>query len=318
MMRAAGSAVRPMVIMLMGPTASGKTEAALRIADHADVDIVSVDSAMVYRRLDIGTAKPPPEVLARYPHALVDIVEPADSYSAARFVADADAAVRTSLAAGRTPILVGGTMLYFRAFKCGLNDLPAADARLRQTIAARAAAAGWPAVHEELARRDPTAAARIAPTNGPRIQRALEVLELTGCSIADHWAETAVPATRRLDCNVVEVAILPGDRAALHQRIVGRLDAMLRHGLVEEVRALRDDATLSIEMPAMRAVGYRQVWRHLDGCYDYAEMVDRLAAATRQVAKRQLTWLRRWNALAVASVDQACSRILAMLQGENL
>ena len=305
------------VVTLMGPTASGKTEAALRIADQADVDIVSVDSAMVYRRLDIGTAKPPPDVLARYPHALVDVVEPADAYSAARFVADADAAVRASLAAGRTPVLVGGTMLYFRAFTHGLNDLPAADAHFRQAVATWAAAVGWPAVHSELVRRDPAAAAHIAPTNGPRIQRALEVLELTGRSIADHWAETAIPATRRLRCNVVEVAILPDERAALHQRIVERLDAMLRRGFVAEVRELRADATLSIEMPAMRAVGYRQVWRHLEGHYDYAEMVARIAAATRQVAKRQLTWLRRWRALAAADTQQACARILAMLRRED-
>ena len=308
---------RRTVVTLMGPTASGKTQAALRIADQANVDIISVDSAMVYRRLDIGTAKPPPDVLARYPHALVDVVEPADTYSAARFVADADAAVYTSLAAGRTPLLVGGTMLYFRAFTCGLNDLPAADMHLRQTIAARAAAAGWPAVHEELARRDPAAAARIAPTNGPRIQRALEVQELTGRSITDHWAKTAIPATQRLRCNVAEVAIVPAERAALHRRIADRLDAMLRHGLVEEVRALRADPALSIDTPAMRAVGYRQVWRHLDGHYDHAEMVARLKAATRQVAKRQLTWLRRWSALAVADADQARSRILAMLRWED-
>ena len=309
----AGGGTMRTVVTLMGPTASGKTEAALRIADHADVDIVSVDSAMVYRRLNIGTAKPPPDVLGRYPHALVDIVEPTDCYSAARFVADADAAVRDSLAAGRTPILVGGTMLYFRAFTRGINDLPAADAHLRRTIAARAATVGWPAVHRQLAARDPCAAARIDPANGARIQRALEVLELTGCSITDHWAETAVPAAARLRCKVVEFAILPSDRAVLHQRIGERLDAMLQRGLVEEVQALRDDSALSIEMPAMRAVGYRQVWRHLDGHYDYAEMVARLAAATRQVAKRQLTWLRRWNALAVASAEQACARVLTVL-----
>lgn len=317
MMPAADSAACPMIVALMGPTACGKTEAAVRIADHADVDIVSVDSAMVYRRLNIGTAKPSPEVLARYPHALVDIVEPADAYSAARFVADADAAAQASLAAGRTPILVGGSMLYFQAFMRGIDDLPAADARLRQTIAAQAAAAGWPAMHRELARRDPAAAARIAPANGARIQRALEVLELTGRSITDHWAATAVPATRRLRCKVFEVAILPRDRAVLHQRIAERLDAMLRRGLVEEVRALRDDATLCVDMPALRAVGYRQVWRYLDGCYDYAAMIARLAAATRQVAKRQLTWLRRWNAPAVADVDQACARILTALRREN-
>ena len=316
MIRRAGASGR-VVVTLMGPTASGKTDAALRVADTADVDIVSVDSAMVYRRLDIGTAKPPPEVLARYPHALVDIVEPADPYSVARFVADADAAVRSSLAAGRTPLLVGGTMLYFRAFTRGLNDLPAADPQLRKAIADHAASAGWPTLHAELARRDPAAAAHIAPGNGPRIQRALEVLELTGCSITDHWAETAIPATQRLRCDIVELAIVPADRAMLHRRIGERLEAMLRRGLLEEVRALRDDPALSIETPAMRAVGYRQVWRHLDGHYDYAEMTARLAAATRQVAKRQLTWLRRWPALTVAGAEQACSRILMALQDAN-
>ena len=310
-----GSSGGRTVVTLMGPTASGKTEAALRIADQADMDIISVDSAMVYRRLDIGTAKPTPEMLARYPHALVDIVDPTDSYSVARFAAAADAAVRKSLAAGRTPLLVGGTMLYFRAFLQGLDDLPAADPRLRQAIAARAAAAGWPAVHAELARRDPSAAARIAPTNGPRIERALEVLELTGCSITDHWAATATPAAERLRCNVVEIAIVPPDRAVLHRRIGERLEGMLRRGLVEEVRALRDDAALSIDTPALRAVGYRQVWRHLDGDYDYAEMTARLKAATRQVAKRQLTWLRRWHVQAFASADQACARVSTVLRG---
>ena len=313
-MTARPSSAARTVVTLMGPTASGKTEAALRIADQADVDIVSVDSAMVYRRLDIGTAKPSLNVLARYPHALVDIVEPAEPYSVARFAAAADAAVRKSLAAGRTPLLVGGTMLYFRAFLQGLDDLPAADPPLRQAITDRAAAAGWPALHAELARRDPSAGARIAPTNGPRIQRALEVLELTGRSITDHWAETATPAAERLRCNVVEVAIVPPERAVLHRRIGERLEGMLRRGLVEEVRALRDDAALSIDTPALRAVGYRQVWRHLDGDYDYAEMTARLEAATRQVAKRQLTWLRRWNVQPVASADQACARVLAALR----
>ncbi len=302
----------------MGPTAAGKTEAALRIADAAAVDIVSVDSAMVYRRMDIGTAKPDAQVLARHPHALVDIVDPAETYSAARFVADADAAVRTSLAAGRTPLLVGGTMLYLRAFKRGIHALPGADAKLRAAIAARAAACGWPALHRELARHDPAAAARIDVRNGQRIQRALEVLELTGRPISAHWSAAPAPAAERLRCQLVEVAVVPDDRALLRERIARRLAVMLRQGLVEEVRSLRDDPALSLELPSMRAVGYRQVWRHLDGEYGLAEMTERIAAATRQVAKRQLTWLRRWHGLATAAdAGGAAALALRILKKEK-
>ena len=293
----AGTSEAP-VVALMGPTAAGKTEAALGLADAADVDLVSVDSAMVYRRMDIGTAKPDADVLARHPHALVDIRDPADTYSVAQFVADADRAVRTSLAAGRTPVLVGGTMLYFRAFKTGLNRLPHADEPLRRQIAARAAEHGWPALHRELSRRDPEGAARMDPNNGQRIQRALEVLELTGRPMGHWWSEAAASAPRRLACRLVELAVVPEDRAVLHGRIADRLDEMLRRGLVEEVAALRDDPALSIDTPAIRAVGYRQVWRHLDGDYSRDEMAERVRAATRQVAKRQLTWLRGWEGLA--------------------
>ena len=296
--------------MLMGPTATGKTDAALRVREAADVDLVSVDSAMVYRGLDIGTAKPSKDVLARHPHALVDVAAPIEAYSVARFAADADAAVRHSLEAGRTPLLVGGTMLYFRAFRDGLDELPPADEALREAIAERARADGWPALHRELAMRDPDAAARIDPNNGPRIQRALEVLETTGRSITAHWGATAVPAAERFDCEVVEVAIEPPQRAELHQRIGERLEAMLRQGFVEEVRALRDDPHLHPELPSLRAVGYREVWQHLDGLCDHAEMVARIAAATRQVAKRQLTWLRGWRVPTVADGDQAVERIL--------
>ena len=267
------------------------------------VDLISVDSAMVYRRMDIGTAKPTADVLARYPHALVNIRDPVDTYSAAHFVVDADAAVRSSLAAGRTPVLVGGTMLYFRAFKAGLHRLPGADPALRRELAARAARLGWPALHAELARRDPDGAARIDPNNGQRIQRALEVLELTGRPMGFWWARTAKSAQQRLGCRLVEVAIEPTDRLFLHQRIASRLDEMLRRGLVDEVDALRDDPALSIDTPAMRAVGYRQVWRHLDGDYGHDAMVERIRAATRQVAKRQLTWLKRWEGLVGRAVD---------------
>ena len=308
-----GRSASPAVVALMGPTAAGKTEAALGIADSAAVDLISVDSAMVYRRMDIGTAKPTAEVLARYPHALVDIRDPVDAYSVAQFVADADTAVRASLESGRTPVLVGGTMLYFRAFKAGLHRLPSADPVLRLEIATRAERHGWPALHAELARRDPQGAARMDPNNGQRIQRALEVLELSGKPMGYWWSRTAKAADERLGCRLVEVAIDPEDRPVLHRRIADRLDAMLRRGLVDEVRALRDDPALSIETPAMRAVGYRQVWRHLDGDYGRDAMVERIGAATRQVAKRQLTWLKGWQGLAGKAVD-ARAAVAVVLQ----
>ena len=299
----AGGAPRPVVLTLMGPTAAGKTAAALRLAERGNMAIISVDSAMVYRRMDIGTAKPDAATLARHPHALVDIREPWESYSAARFVADADAAVRDAFAAGRTPLLVGGTMLYFRAFKHGIDQLPPANAAVRQRIAARAAAQGWPRLHQELALRDPDAAARIDPRNGQRIARALEVCETTGAPMSALWAKTAVPANERLACRLVECAIVPTHRQALHTRIEQRVCAMIQQGFVEEVAALRAIPALSLATPSMRAVGYRQIWRHLDGEYDRAEMLARVQAATRQLAKRQLTWLRGWRDLALQAAD---------------
>lgn len=298
------------VFALMGPTASGKTNAALKVAERGGIDLVSVDSAMVYRRMDIGTAKPSPEVLAEYPHALVDIIEPTERYSAARFVADADAAVARAFAADRTPLLVGGTMLYFQAFKRGLNALPAADQGIRGRIAAEAAEVGWPALHARLAQRDAKAAARIDPNNGQRVQRALEVLEITGRSITEAWSECVPGAIERLDCELVEVAVVP-DRETLHRRIAHRVDVMLGRGLVAEVAALRDDPGLTPDLPSMRAVGYRQVWGHLDGAYGQQEMVERIRAATRQLAKRQLTWLRGWSGLAWTADDGSAANLIA-------
>ena len=293
----------------MGPTAAGKTSAALRVAAEADVDIVSVDSAMVYRRLDIGTAKPPPPVLARHPHALVDIAEPTERYSAARFLADADAAVRRILAAGGTPLLVGGTMLYFRAFKHGLDSLPAAEPKLRAAIAARAAERGWPALHGELAARDPAAASAIDPHNGRRIQRALEVHCLTGQSITAHWGRSGRGVGQRLGAKLVEIAIVPADRQALHRRIERRVDEMLALGLVDEVRRLRAEPGASLDLPALRSVGYRQVWEHLDGVCGHTAMTERIKAATRQLAKRQLTWLRGWPMQPAADTDAAVAAL---------
>ena len=297
------------VFALMGPTASGKTDAALEVASHGDFGLVSVDSAMVYRHMDIGTAKPSADILAKYPHALVDIIEPTETYSAARFVADADAAVGRAFAAGRTPLLVGGTMLYFRAFKQGLARLPEADSAIRRRIAAAAAEIGWPALHARLAQRDAKAAARIDPNNGQRIQRALEVLEITGRSITEAWSVCVPGATERLDCELVEVAVVP-ERETLHRRIACRVDDMLARGLVAEVAALRD-TSLTPQMPSMRTVGYRQVWRHLDGAYGRQEMTERIRAATRQLAKRQLTWLRRWQGLTWTTDSEAAADVIA-------
>jgi tRNA dimethylallyltransferase len=285
----------PLALVLTGPTAVGKTDVALALADRVPVSLISMDSAMVYRGMNVGTAKPPPALLARYPHALVDIRDPAEPYSAADFVADADAAVAAALQAGRCPVLVGGTMLYLRAFRAGLADLPPADPAVRQAIEDQARRSGWPALHEALARIDPVAAAGMHPHNRPRIQRALEVYRITGRPISSGWrAQSGSTAEERLGIRLVEFAIVPGDRAQLRQRIDARFRAMLDGGLIEEVAALRARGDLSRDLPSMRAVGYRQVWEHLDGDYDRDELLRRGAAATRQLAKRQLTWLRGW------------------------
>jgi tRNA dimethylallyltransferase len=273
----------------MGPTGAGKTELAADLVAGFPLEIVSVDAAMVYRGMDIGTAKPPPELLARAPHRLIDLIDPRESYSAARFLADADAAMKSIAAGGRTPLLVGGTMLYFRALQSGLARLPAADPELRRLIEARAAAEGWPALHAELARLDPAAGARIRPNDRQRIQRALEVIERTGRPITAQQGEDLRGATRSSDLTLV---LAPADRAALAARIERRFDEMLRRGLVEEVRRLRARGDLHAELPAMRLIGYRQLWQHLESGAPLAESVQKAVIATRQLARRQLTWLR--------------------------
>ena len=301
-------------VALLGPTASGKTDAAIQVAERFPVDLISVDSAMVYRGMDIGTAKPSAEVLARHPHALVDILEPSARYSAAQFVTDADAAVQRAFDAGRTPVLVGGTMLYFRALKLGLNALPPANAALRRKLSEDAERVGWPALHRRLAARDPKTAANIDPNNGQRIQRALEVLMATGRSLAESWAAPSRAADERLGCDLVEVAVIPPDRTALHRRVAARTDAMLTQGFLAEVARLRDDPALHADLPSMRAVGYRQVWRYLDGELAYDVLVERIRAATRQLAKRQFTWLRRWDGLlATQDTAEAVKRISEIL-----
>ena len=275
--------------ILTGCTASGKTEWALRWAEAHGAEIVSCDSLLFYRGMDIGTAKPDADTLARYPHRLIDIRDPAEPYSAADFRADAVAAMQQISAQGRVPLLVGGTGLYFRALQQGLSRLPEADAAIRERLAAEAATLGWPAMHGRLATFDPAAAARIGPNDAQRVQRALEVIELTGRPLSE---QQRGGSGERFPWRVLKLALLPADRAPLHARIAERFDAMLAHGFLNEVRALRARGDLHADLPAIRAVGYRQAWEHLDGQTDAAEFRDRGIFATRQLAKRQITWLR--------------------------
>ncbi|HKC43661.1 MAG TPA: tRNA (adenosine(37)-N6)-dimethylallyltransferase MiaA [Burkholderiales bacterium] len=273
---------------ILGPTASGKSRVAMALGETLPIEIVGVDSGQVYRGMDIGTAKPTPEEQARVPHHLIDLVDPTAPYSAGRFREDATAAVQGVLARGRIPLLVGGTMLYYRALAQGIDALPPADPRLRAEIAAEAAEQGWPAMHAQLAQVDPATASRLPPNDSQRIERALEVYRATGTPLsALHTAPRAV-----LPFRLLALALMPSDRTALHGRIAERFDAMLKNGLVDELQALRQRYPLHAELPSMRCVGYRQVWRYLEREYDRAALRERGIAATRQLAKRQLTWLR--------------------------
>ncbi|MCI2243683.1 tRNA (adenosine(37)-N6)-dimethylallyltransferase MiaA [Xanthomonas sp. PPL568] len=285
---------RPRAIALMGPTASGKTAAAIALAERYGGEIVSVDSALVYRGLDIGAAKPDAAERARVPHHLLDLRDPWQPYSAAEFAADARAALEAIVARGRLPILAGGTGLYFQALLEGLAPMPAADPQLRVALAARAQAEGWAALHAELQRVDPLAAQRIRPGDAQRIQRALEVYRLSGRPISAWQADPGPP---RLPLRVLKLVLAPAERAVLHGRIEARFDAMLEQGFLEEVRALRalpgmQAVAQPLALPAVRAVGYRQAWEYLDGVGDAADFRARGIAATRQLAKRQFTWLR--------------------------
>lgn len=293
---------RPLAIFLMGPTASGKTALACALSERFPLGLVSVDSALVYRGLDIGAAKPDAATLARYPHALINIRDPAEPYSAADFSADAQAAMRRIGDAGRIPLLVGGTGLYFRALQRGLSSLPEADANVRAQLAQEAATIGWENMHRKLAELDPQAGARIKPGDAQRIQRALEVIALTGKPLS---AQQQGGRGQPFPWRVLKLALVPEDRAPLHARIARRFDGMLGHGLLEEVLALRHRGDLSPDLPALRAVGYRQAWEHLDGLYDAAELRDRGIFATRQLAKRQITWLRSELDARVLDPEQA-------------
>lgn len=284
----------PPAICLMGPTACGKTRAAVLLAESGPFDIISVDSALVYRGLDIGAGKPDAATLARAPHRLIDIRDPSQPYSAADFRNDAIREMRDIVARGRVPLLVGGTMLYFKALRDGLADMPSATPAIRERILALAAQSGWQAVHARLQQVDPAAAARIHPNDPQRLQRALEVYEVSGVPMTElHQSQPRGQATD-LPCELHFVSMLPHDRAALHQLIAQRFDSMLAQGLVAEVAALKQRSDLHAGLPAIRSVGYRQVWDYLDGNDDYATMTAKAVAATRQLAKRQLTWLRGW------------------------
>ncbi|SOY49639.1 tRNA (adenosine(37)-N6)-dimethylallyltransferase MiaA [Cupriavidus taiwanensis] len=306
------SPAHPPVVCLLGPTASGKTAAALALAADAPVEIISLDSALVYREMDIGTAKPTREELAVAPHHLIDIIDPADSYSAAQFVADAERLIGEIRARGHVPLIVGGTMLYYKALTQGLNDLPQADAALRAELDQLAAERGWPALHAMLAEVDPVTAARLAPNDAQRIQRALEIHRLSGQPMSALLARQAEGRTfaGAADQRYRVIALEPSDRLALHGRIARRYDAMLAQGFIEEVERLRARRDLHPGLPSIRCVGYRQVWEYLDGEADFATMRERGIAATRQLCKRQLTWLRSTperlvvDCLATDYVDQ--------------
>lgn len=273
----------------MGPTASGKTDLALAIADEFPCEIISVDSVMVYRDLNIGSAKPSQEILQNYPHHLVDIINPEESYSVASFCNDALSLINQSHVNKKIPLLVGGTMLYFNALLHGLSNMPSANEKVRNDISQQADDLGWEALHEKLKQVDPKSAERIHPNDPQRIQRALEVYELTGTPISEWHAETK---SFELGSKVLKLALIPEDRADLHQRIEQRFDHMLSEGFIEEVRGLYKRDSLHADLPSMRSVGYRQAWKYLEGEFDAHEMREKAIIATRQFAKRQLTWLR--------------------------
>jgi tRNA dimethylallyltransferase len=302
------------VIFLMGPTASGKTALALALHEHLPVEIVSVDSSQVYRGMDIGTAKPTAAERARAPHRLIDIRDPAQPYSAAEFCADAIREIEDIRRRGRIPLLVGGTMFYFHALEYGLSDLPSADPAIRARLTEEAAQIGWYALHQRLQAVDPDTAARIHPNDMQRIQRALEIFGLTGQppSVLNESALRTVPPYR-----FIKIALWPGERAWLHDRIAKRFQAMLELGLVEEVERLYQRGDLTLSMPSMRTVGYRQVWEYLTSNIKYCEIAEQATTATRQFAKRQITWLRRYKNLHLISSETSPEKpCLAYLEEE--
>ena len=296
--------MEPIVVTLTGPTAAGKTAVACALADLIPCALISMDSAMVYRGMDIGTAKPTADERKRYPHALIDIRDPAQSYSAADFVADADREIDAALRKGLLPVVVGGTMLYARAFREGLANLPSADAGIRSVIERDARERGWAALHAELTQVDPRAARLIHPNNPQRLQRALEVYRATGKPLSEWWDEQTPADTRvRLGVRLREFAVTVSERHILHERIAERFRRMLAAGFEAEVSALLKREDLGPELPSMRAVGYRQMWSYLNGEVGAEQMCESTIAATRQLAKKQLTWLRAWPHVRVLEGD---------------
>ena len=316
---------RPPAIFLMGPTAAGKTDLALELARTLPCELISVDSALIYRGMDIGTAKPDKAVLAEFPHRLIDIRDPAESYSAAEFRADALAAMAQITARGRIPVLVGGTMLYYKALLEGLADMPSADAAVRAELEARARVEGWQALHRELEAVDPESAARIHPNDPQRLTRALEVYRVSGLSMSAHRRRQAEqrldwsgPGGEHFPYTVAHLAIAPAQRQVLHARIAQRFQSMLEQGFVEEVERLRQRSDLHAGLPSIRAVGYRQVWDYLEGNLSETQMRERGIIATRQLAKRQFTWLRSWadvhwlDSLACDNLQRALKYLAAV------
>jgi tRNA dimethylallyltransferase len=314
----AGQPIKPGYICLAGPTASGKSAASLLIAQHIPVEIISVDSALVYQGMDIGTAKPTRAEQAQVPHHLIDIIDPADSYNAGQFVQDATRLIADIQLRGKLPLLVGGTMLYFKALLDGIDDLPAANPAVRAQLDLEATTLGWPAMHAKLAEVDAITATRLSPNDSQRIQRALEVYISTGKPLSDHHliAQTATKNIAQPIAHAPLISLEPQDRAWLHQRIAQRFDVMLQGGLLDEVKALRARGDLHLNLPSMRCVGYRQTWEMLDGAFAEKELHDRCTAATRQLAKRQITWLRSMPQRHIVPCDQpaADKAVLALVQ----
>lgn len=281
----------PPAIFLMGPTASGKTALAVELVQNYNCEIISVDSALIYKSMDIGTAKPDAETLTKAPHRLINIIDPAESYSAADFREDALVHMAEITAAGKIPLLVGGTMMYFKFLLEGAAKLPASEPAVRERLLAEGTALGWPQLHARLATVDPESAERLNPMDSQRLMRALEVYEITGKTLSQFWVEQEQQV---LPYTVTSLAVSPTERATLHQRIALRFEQMLEQGFIEEMQKLYQRSDLHINLPSMRCVGYRQAWEYLDGKYSYEEMRERGIIATRQLAKRQITWLRSW------------------------
>lgn len=281
----------PTVLFLMGPTAAGKTDLAIRLATECDCEIISVDSALIYKQMDIGTAKPTLEELAKAPHALVNIIDPLEAYSAGDFRDDAIRLMLEIVERGKTPVLVGGTMLYYKALVDGLSPLPSADAKIRADIENEAIEFGWQSLHDQLAKIDPVSAKRIHVNDPQRLSRAIEVFRISGRSLTELTETKSDP----LPFNFKQFAIAPSEKKVLHERIERRFNLMLESGFEQEVERLRQRGDLHLDLPSMRCVGYRQMWEYLDGKMDYEEMIFRGVVATRQLAKRQMTWLRGWK-----------------------